>query len=233
MKKIICSLLAILMLLSLCACGSTSDSTDIRGEIIGGNTVPVATDPVETESPEKEPAFSFGKAANNTYKNDFLGIGCTLPEDWAFYSEQQILEMNNIVGEYLDEDAAMLMANANIIYDMMAIKESDGSSVSVNLEKLTAAQLDALDVKALLEAQIEIIEITYANMGYSDVQIVSEKVTVDGKEFDSLHITANIQGVSFYTTAFAFPKGDYLANVSVGSMGEDNIATYLSYFTID
>lgn len=233
MKKFICSLLAILMLLSLCACGSVDDSSDIRGEIIDGNIVPETTDPVETDPPETEASFSFGKATGNTYQNDFLGLSCTLPEDWAFYSEQQILEMNNLAGEYLDEDAAKLLENANIIYDMMALKQEDGSNISVNLEKLTALQLLSLDIKALLEAQIDLIVSTYENMGYTDVQVVSEKVTVDGEEYDSLRISAKIQGVDFYSTAFAFLKGNYLANITVSSLVEDNTAAYLSYLTIE
>ena len=238
MKKIICSLLAILMLVSLCACGSVDDSSDIRGEIIGGNIVPettdpVETDPVETDPPETESSFSFGKSTGNTYQNDFLGLSCTLPEDWTFYSDQQILEMNNLVGEYLDENAAKQLENASIIYDMMALKQEDGSNISVNLEKLTALQLLSLDIKAVLEAQIDIIVSTYENMGYTDVQVVSEKVTVDGEEYDSLCISAKIQGIDFYSTAFAFLKGNYLANITVSSLVEDNTATYLSYLKID
>ena len=233
MKKILCTLLAILMLASLCACGSNDDTSNIRGEIIDGNTVPAATNPVETDPPETESTFSFGKTTGNTYQNEFLGISCTLPEDWAFYSDQQILEMNNLTGEFLDEDAAKLMANATIIYDMMASQQTDGSSININLEKLNALQLLSLDIKAVLEAQIDIIVPTYENMGYTDVQAVSEKVTVDGKEYDSLRISAKIQGIDFYSTAFSFLKGNYLANVTVSSLAEDNTATYLSYFTID
>lgn len=233
MKKILCALLAILMLASLCACGSNDDTSNIRGEIIDGNTVPAATNPVETDPPETESTFSFGKTTGNTYQNEFLGISCTLPEDWAFYSDQQILEMNNLTGEFLDEDAAKLMANATIIYDMMASQQTDGSSININLEKLNALQLLSLDIKAVLEAQIDIIVPTYENMGYTDVQAVSEKVTVDGKEYDSLRISAKIQGIDFYSTAFSFLKGNYLANVTVSSLVEDNTATYLSYFTID
>ena len=233
MKKILCTLLAILMLASLCACGSNDDTSNIRGEIIDGNTVPAATNPVETDPPETESTFSFGKTTGNTYQNEFLGISCTLPEDWAFYSDQQILEMNNLTGEFLDEDAAKLMANATIIYDMMASQQTDGSSININLEKLNALQLLSLDIKAVLEAQIDIIVPTYENMGYTDVQAVSEKVTVDGKEYDSLRISAKIQGIDFYSTAFSFLKGNYLANVTVSSLAEDKTATYLSYFTID
>ena len=227
MKKILCSLLAILMLASLCGCASGGDSSNIRGEIVGGNAAPV-----ETAPPATEPAFSFGKTAANTYKNDFLGISCTLPEEWTFYTDQQILEMNSLTGEFLDEETAKLVEDAAIIYDMMAVKQEDGSTISVNLEKLSAVQLLALDIQASLEAQIDTIISTYENMGYTDVQVVSEKITVDGKEYDNLTITAKIMDLDFYAHCFAFRKGSYLANVTVCSMLEDSTATYLSYLSI-
>ena len=65
MKKVLCFLLAVMMIVGLCGCFGGNDADDAGG----GNPT----------QPPKEPEFSLGKTDNNTYTNDFLGIGCTLP----------------------------------------------------------------------------------------------------------------------------------------------------------
>lgn len=219
MKKTICIFLAIFMMVGLCGCFGGDETNNVRGDIVSGNGA-------------NEPEFSLGKSANNTYNNAFLGLSCTLPGEWVFYTDEQILELNNIVGDVIDEDTAELLENASIIYDMNASYDAEGCSTNVNLEKLNAVQLISLDIRQTLEAQIEAIQSAYENMGYTDTHVEYQKVTVDGKEFDGLRLTANAQGVAFYVTIFTFRKGSYLANVSVSSFGTDKTDTILRYYTV-
>ena len=227
MKKIICLLLILVMLTGLCGCFGGQEVEDIRGDIVDGNTIP------DTQPQEEEPEFSMGKATENTYRNDFLGISCTLPEQWAFYSEEQILQMNNYVGTVIDEDVAQQLKDAAIIYDMCAVNEAEGYSINVNLEKLNALQLIGLDIKQNLEAQIDTILSSYESMGYTDTTVTYAKIQVDGQEFDGLKLYGKIQGLDFFLEVFTFRKGSYLANVTVSSFETDQNETILSYFTID
>ena len=94
MKKVFCIILSMLMLLSLFGCTGNTDPEDIRGEVSG-----------TTEgNQEEKPEFSLGDTTGSTYTNDFLGISCTLPEGWVFYTDEQIKEQNNITENYLDEE---------------------------------------------------------------------------------------------------------------------------------
>lgn len=222
MKKILSLLLIALMVCSLCGCFGDNTTDDVRGDI----------NSAEQNSQQSEPEFSLGASANNTYKNDFLGISCTLPSEWVFYTDKQILELNNIVGDLVDEDVAKQLENANTIYDMLATYQDEGSSINVNLEKLSAAQIINLDIKKTLESQISAIESSYANMGYTDIKTAYQKIKVDGKEFDGLKITAKIQGIDFYVVVFTFRKSNYLANVTVSSLQTDKTDTFLGYFTV-
>ena len=108
MKKFLCLFLAVVLLASLCGCFGGNGTDDVRGDIASESTI----------QNENEPEFSLGKATSNTYNNDFLGISCTLPTEWAFYTDEQILELNNIVGTIVDEDIAERLKNANTIYDI-------------------------------------------------------------------------------------------------------------------
>lgn len=231
MKKLFCILLTVTMLLSLCLCFAGCETEDIRGTVSSD-----PTDPTESQAPStpnNEPTFGLGNTTGHTYKNDFLGISCTLPANWVFATEKQLLEMNNVVGDYMDEDVAELLKNATIIYDMSAQYQAEGSTVNVNMEKLNALQLLSLNIKQVLEAQIPGIISTYENIGYTDVNVAYEKITVDGTEFDGLRLNAKIQGLDMNLIVFTFLRGSYLANVTVGSLNADAINEVLGSFTVE
>lgn len=210
------------MIISLCGCFGDTANTDVRGDIIPGNTTQASN----------EPEFSLGTSVNNTYNNDFLGLSCTLPSQWVFYTDEEILGLNNILGDYVDEEIAEKIKNANIIYDMYASVPETGESININLEKLSAVQLINLDIKKVLEAQIDMIKTSYQNIGYTDTEVTYQKVSVDGKEFDALKITAKIQGIDFYGTCFTFRKGIYLSTVTICSLITDNFDTISDCFTV-
>ena len=156
-----------------------------------------------------------------------------MPSEWVFYTDEQILELNNIVGDVVDEEVADRLKNANIIYDMFAAYETEGSNINIVLEKVNAVQMITLDIRQTLEAQIDTIKSTYQNMGYTDIDVKYLKVKVYGKEFDGLKITAKIQGIDFYGSVFTFKKSNYLANITISSLQTDKTDTILSYFTVE
>ena len=113
---------------------------------------------------------------------------------------------------------------------MYASNPNDFSSVNVSLEKHTALEITAMNLRIVLEAQFDTLKDTYKNMGYSNVNISYKKITVDGKELDGAEITAEIAGMTFNSTLFCFKKGRYLANVAVGALGADKVAAVLAGF---
>lgn len=217
MKKILCLLMVAVMLCGLVACAPDS-TDDVRGTVAGGQN--------------NEEKFSLGQTTNNRYENKFLGLSCTLPSEWVFYTDEEILELNNIAKDAMDEDVVDAIENATIIYDMYASNPNDYSSVNVNLEKHTKAQIAALNLKNVLESQFQAIINTYENMGYTNVEVKYQKITVDGKEFDGAVTTADIAGMTFHSIVFCFKKDRYLANVTVGAMGADKVAAILDCFTV-
>lgn len=233
MKKILCLILSAIMLLTLCACFAGCSQDDVRGEISDNNAGQEQNQTQGTAPKDTEPELSMGKTTGGTYKSDFLGISCTIPEGWVFYTDEQILEMNNLTNDYLDKDVADALKNATLIYDMMATNLAEGGSISINLEKLSALQILSLDVKATLEGQIPAIKSAYENIGYTDINVQYQKVTVDGKQFDALKLSAKIQGNEFTVITFAFRKGSYLANVSVGTLQTDKMQDLLGCFKVN
>ena len=210
--------MAAVMLFSMAACDFPI-TEDVRGSV--------------SNDQNDETKVSLGETKDNCYRNDFLGLSCTLPSEWVFYTEEEILELNDIVKDAVDEDVADKLENANIIYDMYASNPNDYSSVNVNMEKYSAVQIASLNLKTVLESQFETIIDTYENMGYTNVQIEYEKISVDGKEFDGAVITADIADYEFSSVVFCFKKGRYLANVTVGALSTEALESILGCFTVD
>jgi hypothetical protein len=111
MKKFLCTFLSVVMVLSLCLALVGCGPEDVRGDVVNNateNKTPSENKtPTGTTAPaETEPDFSMGKATGSTYHNDFLGLSCTLPGDWMFYTDEQMKQLNNITGDILDKDLA-------------------------------------------------------------------------------------------------------------------------------
>lgn len=213
MKKFLCILLSVLLTMSLWACSSDED---VRGEI--------TTDPTD-------PQFSLGTTANNTYKNDYLGLSCTLPSDWVFYTDEQIRELNNFVGDMAGDDFQDAVENAEVIQDMYASYQGGLATVNVTLQKLSALQLAGINLKAVLEAQFPTIKQALENMGCTNVQLNYGKITINGKEYDGATVSASVSGIPIYETLVSFVRGRYYATVTVCTLQNDDTANLLNQFT--
>jgi len=164
--------------------------------------------------------------------NDYFGISCTLPSDWIFYTDEEIRELNNIAMGALEEDISDLLKNATVIHDMFAKNSNGFCSTNTTMEKLSALQVLTLDLKTNIERLLPALEQSYANMGYTNIQSSYTKVTVDGKEYDGMTSTCQLQGINCYTLSFCYIKNSYLVNVNVTSFITDETETLLSYYTL-
>lgn len=199
MKRILLCVLACLMLLSMVGCDllSSPDPDSIRGE--------------QTE--EKE--LSLGEVTGKKYENDFIGIGFTLPDDWTFYTDEQIKEMNNYVGDVAGQDYQDMIKNASIVYDMMATSSTLTDNVIVTLEKIPNVQLAVLDLNKTLEKSFSAVESSFKNMGYTNITHKITTVTIDGKNFTGMHISATLAGQTMNQTSFLIKCNGYLASMAV------------------
>ena len=235
MKKIISLLLAALMILGLCGCGTglDLDANDLIGSSESEETG-FQSEEASTSSEEQEPEDITGKIENNLYKNEFLGITFNLPSGWTFYTEDQIADINKQATNKMDGDTASLVQSSSITYDMYAQNPTDGSNVNLNLEKFSLAQMLTMDVKKVIEGQFDMLKSTYENMGFKNVNVYYDEIMVDGKKLDGARLVAENTTATttykFYAVIFCFKKGSYLVNVSLGSVLNDKSNEILNCF---
>ena len=211
LKKFASLLLSLVMMLCLCSCGAiaTPDADDVNQDVESG-------------------AIPLGVVENNVYRNDYFGIRCDLSEHWAFYTEEEILELNGVASK----DSGIDWSNAPIIYDMCASHQTNYSTININMEKLSTLTAATLDIKSYLEPQFESIKSGLTNMGYTGVTVEYAKITVDGRQLDGVKVHGVIQGLDFYEVVFCYQKGNYLVNATVGTLQTDTTADVLNTFTL-
>ena len=194
MKKFLICLLAFVMILAMVGCSKDDNK--------GGAT-------------PKDEECALGEVAGNKYESEFIGLGFTLPEGWNFYTDEEIAEMNNYVGDIAGQDYRDLLKNATVIYDMAAASPSQTDNVMVTLEKKPNSMLKNLNLAQTLEASFSLVKSSLENMGYRNIAHEVTTLTIDGETFTAMHITGTLSGMTMRQTSIVIKCNGYLASLAV------------------
>ena len=82
MKKILCAILAVFMVMSMCGCAQLMEF--------------LLEDDAQSEAVSDGPELSVGEINGNVYTNSFTGITYTAPESWAFASDEELAELMGV-----------------------------------------------------------------------------------------------------------------------------------------
>lgn len=225
MKRLISILLVCTMFFSLAGCFGEED---IRGDITNNSETNSTVDEEKTE--EKE--FSLGKTSGSNYENTFLGIGCNLDANWSFYSDTQIKELNNIVGDAVGDDIAEQIQDAEIIYDMYAIHSNGTDNININLENVGLIESAAINLETRLKNTIPMLEEGLTNIGCTNIVTESTTIEIDGEKFAGLDVTAEISGLKLNETIFCIKSGKYIASVTIAAFGDSDIQQIIDCFYV-
>lgn len=218
MKKWIALLLALVMLLSLAACG--------KEENAGGKVTP---------APEDKPV-SLGRMEGGVYTNEYIGIGCTLDANWSFYTAEELQELPDQVGELL-QDTEYADESLRQISDMMAENVDAMVNMNVQYTQLTLQERLAymsMDDEALVDMILgdrDSMAAIYAQAGIENA--VLEKTTVNflGQDRCAIRTSATVQGYPYYMLqVFEYGLGRYGVTITFSSFFEDNTASMLDMF---
>ncbi len=212
MKKLLALTMALLMVLSLVACGGSKE------------------DKKTDTSKDDELSFEFGEVSGTTYENEFIGIGCALPSDWLFYSEDDIIEINNLAIDSLQGDIRDIVEKATVLYDMFAQAPNGQNNVNVVVEKVPQIKLDTLNIKQNFEALLPTFKTTYEQMGCTNVAVSVVNKTVGGKELPVAVLTANAAGQTVKMYQFAVKCKGFLASITITAFSGDADALLNTFY---
>lgn len=210
-KKLLALVLALALVFALTACGS--------------EPTPAPEDDVE-----------LGSMNGGVYKNDFVGITCTLGDEWLYYSEDEILQLNEVVADSADdEELAEQLRSKDSFYDMMAENGETAENVNVVLENLGLLYGHTMDASGYIDVALENLETSMASMGMNVTGC--EKVQFDfcGKETDGIYLTSTmtVEGieVEVFQRLACVKAGTYMCVITATSYFEDTTMDVLGQFS--
>lgn len=206
MKKIFAVILVLAMVMSVSACSLTVTVTDNDKQLVMGTVV------------------------DNTYENEFLGVGCKLDSDWTFLSEEEIKEQNNMAADMTDEEFREYLNSAQVIYDMMATNVNGTDSISLNIEKVSTVNNVLFSAEEYLKNSESVTVEALESMGYSEVNTTYGEVDIDGKSFDALFYECIYDTLTVYMSSICFEAGDYVAAITVSSLTEEDMNATIDAF---
>ena len=177
-----------------------------------------------TQKPAEAPQdYEAGTVTTGSYESKYLGFGCRLDSNWTFKTEEEMIQTNKDALNMVGDDYANAIKNAKIIYEMMA-STATGNSININLEKAS------VEPGTYLALSMTTVKNALAQIGMKN--ITAEKGTTQflGEEASCLFIEGTINGIKLYETLVALKVDDYIVNITVGSVVDNNCDQFLSYF---
>ena len=235
-KRSFTFLLAVVMLLSLAGC---SETTDVRGDITPNPTTAVTTEAATEATTEPtteptteattEPAFDIGSSIGNTYKNAFIGIQCTLDENWTLMTDDEIRARNEATLGLVGDDYKALLSNASIIFDMVATHANGMNNVNILLEKTSVTDLLMTEEQYLFLAKDNVVG-GLQSMGFTVDSLEIDTLQFAGKNHAAMTVAGSFAGVPFYERMVVVKCNGYVACITVASWLENTCADMLSQF---
>ncbi|MDD6830873.1 MAG: hypothetical protein PUE37_04700 [Firmicutes bacterium] len=197
-------LLAVLMPLSLAACGGGGQSTD------------------------KE--FSAGVTDVNTYTNEYFGFAATLDENWTMLTEEQIAQVTGQTAEALDDDnLAKMYDDGKVVMEMYGVR-SDNSTVNITVENLGTINGAKYDESGYVDESLKKLPDQLSAGGFTDIKTEKTTVTFAGTEHDGITITASVQSTAVHEVLACVKVGNYVAVITAVTFGDSNPSEILDLF---
>lgn len=197
-------LLAVLMPLSLAACGGGGQSTD------------------------KE--FSAGVTYGNTYTNEYFGFAATLDENWTMLTKDQITQITGQTAEaFDDENLAKMYDDGKVVMEMYGVR-SDNSTVNITVENLGTINGAKYDESGYVDESLKQLPDQLSAGGFTDIKTEKTTVTFAGTEHDGITITASVQSTAVNEVLACVKVGNYVAVITAVTFGDSNPSEILDLF---
>ena len=220
--RTISAFITLSLILSLAACGEKNVS--------GSVTTPTAKTKVgwtnTAEPTTEEAAFETGSTQGGVYTNNFIGIGCQLDENWSFYNEEQLADLNGLVLDAMDDEAlseqfAQSVENGKTIYDMCAVSADGLANINIVIENLGLVLGTSLDESGYVDLGMQTIMKSFDSIGASNVSVEKISVEFAGASRSAFSVYAEQSDVPLYEKGICIKQDKYMAIITICSYYED------------
>ncbi len=177
------------------------------------------------------PVPMLGSVSESTYWNETLSIGYELPDsDWFFYTEEEILEINQLTGEMLGEDYQKALDSLNGYTDMYAANSVTRENVNITVENLSGLNALIISEASYMQLGAKGLDETLKQMGVEDFTCTSEDFTVGGETHPGSRVSYTLQDVPIYQTLVVIKSGRKMLTITVTAMQADACDSILEGF---
>lgn len=247
MKRIVSMLLALVLAVSMTACGAAGSEAP-KGEYKPAEQEQTHQEDTLTDDaqsadtlpddtvPEEDNDFSLGVMQGGTYENAYVGYGCTLGPNWAYKTAGELQDISGLTKDIFEEGGVDTSA-FNQVLDMMAECTDPLASINIQYTALSAQERAAhllAGEEGLIDGilqQKDMLISTYAQAGIEVSAMEKVSVTFCGEERWAIHTTASIQGTPYYILQlFDTNIGPYYVTLTLGAFVEDTTPQLLDLF---
>ena len=171
---------------------------------------------------------ALGTIEENAYVNEYFGLGFDLPEEWQFFTEEELAEMMNITLQVIDdEDLKDLMRESmesgNGVTNMAAKNTTGTLNINMRLTKYENALLKTLSEDSILEMLSAPVKEMLESAGYEDLKLELRTIEFAGEEKQALFITGTFYNLPMYQAELLLLGEDYYAVLTFTSVLEDRL----------
>lgn len=202
MKKLLSIILAAVLMLSLCSCGSIKVPTmdEIRGTIDG---------PV--------------------YTNDFLSLKFEKPESWAFATEEEIESIVGNTQSILTEGGVDEKIDSSR-YDMIASDDTTGNNINLSLEIVGSNATDE-ELEEVLSSTEDQLKEMGGQIGMDYTFGAHTKVNLGGLEYHKLEASAKYLEFNYEQGCYVAVKDGVIVNLTITVYDGTPISSIEALFT--
>ena len=223
MKKFTAMFLALMLILSLCACGEKN----VSGTLSPQESQTGAAETVE----EPEVDFQLGVTTGGKYENAFLGIGCSLDDSWTFAGQEELAQMIGTTAELFDDEKYAEKAESlDMVQDMYASTNEGMETINVLIQNMGLLYGAAISEEKYVELGVEEMKEAVGSAGFELQSIETGTTTFAGEEHYVLHVFCTYQDIPYYCHQILVKQGNYMAIVTFASFFEDTTESLAEYF---
>lgn len=169
-------------------------------------------------------------AEGNGYWNEEVQLGCTLGENWYFFTDEELAEQNGLTVEQMGEDYTKLVEESGSLMVMMAVDTQTGASVNLTLQPMSPVQSKLIGEAYYAKMSAPSLKEALLQMGFEDVEATVGELEFMGSTHPCIRIAAVIQEMDFFETLAIYKAGDTVCIVTAASYGEDTTQAALANF---
>ncbi len=187
---------------------------------------------IEAAASSGEESLILGTTKDGTYTNTFIGVGCVLGDEWTYYTDEQIREMNGIALDALDDEIANMVKQAEIIYDMTATADEGNVSINIlfqNLSKFGDIEFSESD---FVDAGIEGLKMSLESMGLTINECTRVEVKFAGSDRYATYVHSTYEGIDIYQEIIYIMKDGYVCCITLVCKTANNLSKLADCFYV-